>query len=92
MDFGPQQMGKWLIVVGVIIALLDVLMVLLGLTWAISIARRSGIRLEALARLCSDCQLYPPLDHFDPHPVAYQLLSALRYPSLAYLPGYELSL
>lgn len=30
MDFGPQQMGKWLIAAGMIIALLGVLMVLLG--------------------------------------------------------------
>lgn len=30
MDFGPQQMGKWLIAAGVIIALLGALMVVLG--------------------------------------------------------------
>ena len=30
MDIGPQQFGKWLIVAGVVIALLGVLMVLLG--------------------------------------------------------------
>ena len=30
MDLGPQQVGKWLIVVGVILALLGGLMVLLG--------------------------------------------------------------
>jgi phosphotransferase system glucose/maltose/N-acetylglucosamine-specific IIC component len=30
MDLGPQQFGKWLIVAGVVIALLGVLMVLLG--------------------------------------------------------------
>ncbi len=30
MDVGPQQMGKWLIVAGVIIALLGGLMLLLG--------------------------------------------------------------
>jgi hypothetical protein len=30
MDFGPQQMGKWLIVAGLVIALLGGLMVLLG--------------------------------------------------------------
>jgi hypothetical protein len=30
MVFGPQQIGKWLIAAGVIIALLGVLMVLLG--------------------------------------------------------------
>jgi hypothetical protein len=30
MDFGPQQMGKWLIVAGVILALLGGLMVVLG--------------------------------------------------------------
>jgi len=30
MDSGPQQFGKWLIVAGVVIALLGVLMILLG--------------------------------------------------------------
>ncbi|MBN2317228.1 MAG: DUF2905 domain-containing protein [Sedimentisphaerales bacterium] len=30
MNFGPQQMGKWLIVAGVIIVLLGALMLLLG--------------------------------------------------------------
>jgi len=30
MDVGPQQMGKWLIAAGVILALLGALMVLLG--------------------------------------------------------------
>ena len=30
MDFGPQQMGKWLILAGIIIALLGVLVVALG--------------------------------------------------------------
>ena len=30
MDFGPQQMGKWLIVAGIILALLGGLMVVLG--------------------------------------------------------------
>ena len=30
MDFGPQQMGKWLIVVGIFIAMLGVLVMLLG--------------------------------------------------------------
>jgi hypothetical protein len=30
MDFGPQQMGKWLIIMGIIIALLGALTVLLG--------------------------------------------------------------
>jgi len=30
MDFGPQQIGKWLIATGLVIALLGVLMVLLG--------------------------------------------------------------
>ena len=30
MDFGPQQIGKWLIAAGIVIALLGVLMVLLG--------------------------------------------------------------
>jgi hypothetical protein len=30
MDFGPQQIGKWLIAAGVVIALVGVLMVLLG--------------------------------------------------------------
>ncbi|MEJ2705888.1 MAG: DUF2905 family protein [Sedimentisphaerales bacterium] len=30
MDFGPQQIGKWLIVAGLVIALLGGLMVLLG--------------------------------------------------------------
>jgi uncharacterized membrane protein len=30
MDFGPQQIGKWLIVMGVVIAALGSLMVLLG--------------------------------------------------------------
>ncbi len=30
MDFGPQQVGKWLIAAGIGIALLGVLMVLLG--------------------------------------------------------------
>lgn len=30
MDFGPQQIGKWLIITGVIITLLGVLFVLLG--------------------------------------------------------------
>jgi hypothetical protein len=30
MDFGPQQIGKWLIVMGVMIAALGGLMVLLG--------------------------------------------------------------
>jgi hypothetical protein len=29
-DVGPQQFGKWLIVAGIVIALLGVLMVLLG--------------------------------------------------------------
>jgi hypothetical protein len=30
MDFGPQQIGKWLIITGLIITLLGVLFVLLG--------------------------------------------------------------
>ena len=30
MDFGPQQMGKWLILAGIIIALLGVLVMVLG--------------------------------------------------------------
>ena len=30
MDFGPQQIGKWLIVTGIVIALLGALTVLLG--------------------------------------------------------------
>jgi hypothetical protein len=30
MDFGPQQMGKWLIAAGILMALLGVLMILLG--------------------------------------------------------------
>jgi len=30
MEFGPQQIGKWLIVMGVIIAAMGVLIVLLG--------------------------------------------------------------
>jgi len=30
MDFGPQQIGKWLIVAGLVIVLLGALMVLLG--------------------------------------------------------------
>ena len=30
MDFGPQQIGKWLIVLGIVVALLGALMVLLG--------------------------------------------------------------
>jgi uncharacterized membrane protein len=30
MDFGPQQIGKWLISVGIIITLLGVLMAVLG--------------------------------------------------------------
>ena len=30
MDFGPQQLGKWLIVAGIILALMGALMVLLG--------------------------------------------------------------
>jgi len=30
MDFGPQQMGKWLIAAGIIIVLLGVLMMVLG--------------------------------------------------------------
>ena len=30
MDFGPQQIGKWLIAAGIIIALLGALMILLG--------------------------------------------------------------
>ena len=30
MDFGPQQIGKWLITAGIIIAILGGLMVLLG--------------------------------------------------------------
>ena len=30
MDFGPQQIGKWLISAGVIIALLGVLVIVLG--------------------------------------------------------------
>ena len=30
MDFGPQQMGKWLIAVGIFIAVLGVLVMLLG--------------------------------------------------------------
>jgi hypothetical protein len=30
MDFGPQQMGKWIILAGVAIVFLSVLMVLLG--------------------------------------------------------------
>jgi hypothetical protein len=31
MDFGPQQIGKWLVITGVIVTLLGVLFVLLGL-------------------------------------------------------------
>ncbi|MHC4171789.1 MAG: DUF2905 domain-containing protein [Planctomycetota bacterium] len=30
MDFGPQQIGRWLILAGVIIALLGVLVIVLG--------------------------------------------------------------
>jgi len=30
MDFGPQQIGKWLIAAGIVIALLGALMILLG--------------------------------------------------------------
>ena len=30
MDFGPQQIGKWLIVTGIVIALFGVLVVILG--------------------------------------------------------------
>jgi hypothetical protein len=30
MDFGPQQLGKWLVAVGVFIVLAGVLMILLG--------------------------------------------------------------
>ena len=30
MDFGPQQLGKWLLLAGVIIALVGVLVMLLG--------------------------------------------------------------
>jgi len=30
MDFGPQQIGKWLLLTGVIIALLGAIMVVLG--------------------------------------------------------------
>ena len=30
MDFGPQQIGKWLIAAGIVIALLGGLMILLG--------------------------------------------------------------
>ena len=30
MDFGPQQIGKWLIITGIVIALFGVLVVILG--------------------------------------------------------------
>jgi hypothetical protein len=30
MDFGPQQVGKWLLLVGIVIAVLGAIMVLLG--------------------------------------------------------------
>jgi hypothetical protein len=78
MDFGPQQIGKWLIAAGIFIAVMGVLVMMLGRV--VQTAGRPGVRPKKLACLYPNSKLRAAFDNPYAYPMAYQLFSTLKNP------------
>ena len=71
MEFGPQQIGKWIIVMGITIALVGVLVMILGRAGLFKLPGRFGVRRQKLANLFSDSELCSNIDCADSYFMAY---------------------